>query len=296
MKISKIFVFVMLSAIAGIMFLVGCGRSYEENQAISRAERDSLRRIDSAAFKVGVMPTLDCLPVYMAQEKNLFDTLGVAVHLKYFTAQMDCDTALVGGSVQGSITDQVRAKRLISQGTQLTMPITTNTYWLLLTSKQARLKRVDQMGDKIVGMARYSASDMLTDEALKGQTLKSQLYRVQVNDVKVRLQMLLSNQIDGAWLTEPQASQARLRGAETLWDSRDHNISWGVFAFRAKDLKNAKRQKQMKLFVEAYNQMCDSLNSRGLQHYSAIIKKYYKLDDKEVRALPKLHFTKVGKR
>ncbi len=38
-----------------------------------KARQDS---IDKASFKVGVMPTLDCLPVFVAQDEKLFDSLG----------------------------------------------------------------------------------------------------------------------------------------------------------------------------------------------------------------------------
>ena len=84
-----------------IALVVACGQSYETKQRMTRAERAKLKTADSLALKVGVMPTLDCMPLFVAKERRLFDTLGVDVRLRMRKAQMDIDTALIGGSVEG---------------------------------------------------------------------------------------------------------------------------------------------------------------------------------------------------
>ncbi len=55
-----------------------------------------------------VMPTLDCLPVYLAYEDSIFLKQGVTVHLYRYNAQMDCDTAIARKRVEGTVTDLVR--------------------------------------------------------------------------------------------------------------------------------------------------------------------------------------------
>ena len=68
-----------------------CGQSYEETKRISRLERQRQLKADSAALKIAVMPTLDCLPLLVARPYNLFDSLGADVRLKFFSSQIDCD-------------------------------------------------------------------------------------------------------------------------------------------------------------------------------------------------------------
>ena len=60
---------------------------------MTRAERQRLLHEDSLALKFAVLPTADCMPLFLAKEKRMFDTLGVDVRLRCFTSQMDCDTA-----------------------------------------------------------------------------------------------------------------------------------------------------------------------------------------------------------
>lgn len=272
------------------LVLIGCGNSYDEKQQLTRAEKVRHDSIDRASLKVGVMPTLDCLPLYIAREEQLFDTLGVTVHLKAFTAQMDCDTALIGGSVEGSITDLVRARRLEEKGVSLSYPIATNTYWQLITNKKARISELKQLSDKMIAITRYSATDRLATLAIDSAKPKYDVYRVQINDVKVRLNMLLNNEMDAMLLTEPQATKARIEGNKVLMDSRNKNIHWGVFAFRNKSLESSSRQTQLRLFIKAYNMAVDSINKNGLQHYEKVIQKYCGSDTKTIKALPKIRF------
>lgn len=192
-----------------IALVVACGQSYETKQRMTRAERAKLKTADSLALKVGVMPTLDCMPLFVAKERRLFDTLGVDVRLRMRKAQMDIDTALIGGSVEGAVSDSVRVARMRSRGTALTEVGTTNTSWQLVGNRSARLKEVKQLGDKMVAMTRYSATDFLTDHVLTGVKTTATVYRVQINDVPLRLQMLLNNEMDALWLPEPQATTAR---------------------------------------------------------------------------------------
>ena len=211
-----------ITLVSGFIFgMCSCSDSQQERQRLSKQERARMDSIDRAALKVGVMPTLDCLPVYLAYEDSLFCKQGVDVHLRYYTAQMDCDTALMNGRVEGSITDLIRGARMVRKGTPLTYPIATDTYWQLITNKKARIADLKQLSDKMIAMTRYSATDYLADLAVDSGKPKYDVYRVQINDVNLRLQMLLNNEMDAMLLPEPQATRARMDKHVVLMDSRD---------------------------------------------------------------------------
>ena len=219
-----------ITLVSGFIFgLCSCSDSQQERQRLSKLERARLDSIDRAALKVGVMPTLDCLPVYVAYEDSLFLKQGVDVHLRYYAAQMDCDTALMNGRVEGSITDLIRGARMVRKGTPLTYPIATDTYWQLITNKKARIADLKQLSDKMIAMTRYSATDYLADLAVDSGKPKYDVYRVQINDVNLRL-------------------------------------------------------------IQAYNIAVDSINSKGVKHYSKLISKYCHVDEKTIGNLPKIKY------
>lgn len=276
--------------IIGVLLLAACGPSHEEQKRRSYLQYLQEKREDSLALKVGVTPTMDCLPLFVALDDSLFRREGIDVRLKMRQAQMDNDTAFAGGSVEGMASDLVRTERLRRLGTPVRYVAATNACWQLVTNPKARLKERSQLGDKMVAMTRWSATDWLTDVALKGVKTTAMVYRVQINDVGVRLRMMLNNEMDALWLPEPQATEARLFGAPVLYDTRKHDIRLGVVAFREQSLADGRRQKQLRGFLKAYDMAVDSINKHGVGHYAGIISKYCGCSGKAIRALPRLEY------
>ncbi len=290
MRLFKLNIFILIS----ILFLASCGKSYDEQKKFSIEERKRIHKEDSLALKIAVMPTLDCMPIYILKEKQLYDSLKLDIRPRFFNAQMDCDTAIIHGRVEGLVSDLVRTENLRKRGIKLDYLSSTNAYWQLFTNRTARLKHLNQLGDKKIAMTRYSVTDYLTDRSMDTVKTKAMFYKVQINNVFIRLNMLLNNEIDALWLTEPQATVARIHNNDILRDSRDFKVKFGVLAFRS-DLNRDKRRKaQLKEFVKAYNQACDSLNIRGLSHYSSILNKYLKIDAGIIKALPKLKYQHIS--
>lgn len=269
-----------------IILLVGCGQSYEETKRLTRAQRLKLWREDSAALKVAVMPTLDCLPIFIAKDHQMFDT-AVDIRLKRFTAQMDCDTALMRGRVEGSISDLVRTERMIQQGLPLNYVAATNAYWLLISNRQLRMSNLKHLDDRMLAMTRYSVTDLLGDLAVDSAKLKPErVFRIQINDVDIRLKMLENNVMDALFLTEPQTTQALLQKHKVLLDSRQLDMQMGVLAFREKDMNDQNRRRQMQVFIKGYNEACDSLNHYGVRRYLDVVRKHYALTEQALKALP----------
>ena len=282
MKYIRIFIFV----VAGLLILIGCGQSYEETKRLTRAQRMKLAREDSAALKIAVMPTLDCLPLYIAKDHQLFDTI-VDIRLKRYTAQMDCDTAMMRGRVEGLVTDLVRAERMIHLGTPLRYVASTDAYWLLISNRNQRITQLKHLDDKMLAMTRYSVTDFLGDLVVDSAKLKTErVFRIQVNDVYVRLKMLENNEMDALLLTEPQATQALLKKHKVLLDTRQEDIRMGVIAFRTKGMDDQNRKKQMEVFMRGYNDACDSINKFGVRHYKDVIRKYYVISESALKNLP----------
>ena len=286
MKVNMRHTHILVAVAMGLLMLAGCGQSYEETKRLTQEQRRKLAREDSAALKVAVMPTLDCLPIFIAKDHQLFDSV-VDIRLKAFTAQMDCDTALINGRVEGTVTDLVRAERIKRLGDSLTYFTATNAYWQLISNRHARITQLKHLDDKMLAMTRYSVTDLLGDLAVDSAKLKPErVFRIQVNDVNVRLKMLENNEMDALLLTEPQATQALLGKHKVLLDTRKEDIRMGAIVFRGKGMDDAKRKQQMAVFLKGYNDACDSINKFGVRHYQDVIRKYCVISDQALKALP----------
>ena len=249
---------------------------------------------NDSTLRIAVMPTLDCLPLYVADATGMFGEEHINVRLMKYTAQMDCDTAILRGRVQGVFTDLVRVQRLRQKGANLHEVGATNLHWQLISNRNARLKDVRQLGDKMVGMTRFSATDFLTADLIDRSKPKNEVFRIQVNNVFIRLKMLVGYEIDAAFMPEPQATVARMGTNNVLADTQTKDIRLGVavFSMAAKDQKKVRQA--LPAFVKAYDRACDSLNIRGIQHYADLLKAHFQLKDAAVKALPKTAFAKMS--
>mgnify|MGYP000948890084 FL=1 len=249
---------------------------------------------NDSTLRIAVMPTLDCLPLYVADATGMFGEEHLNVRLMKYTAQMDCDTAILRGRVQGVFTDLVRVQRLRQKGANLHEVGATNLHWQLISNRNARLKDVRQLGDKMVGMTRFSATDFLTADLIDRSKPKNEVFRIQVNNVFIRLKMLVGYEIDAAFMPEPQATVARMGKNNVLADTKAKDIRLGVavFSMAAKDQKKVRQA--LPAFVKAYDRACDSLNIRGIQHYADLLKAHFQLNDAAVKALPKTAFAKMS--
>lgn len=285
-RYSYLFIFVFI--------MISCGESKTTDQQQSRSERLRLQREDSLALKISVLPTLDCMPLYMAQEYGLFDSLGVDVRLKIRKTQMECDQDMLQGRTEGAVTDLVRGEWLKSRGVDMRYVGTTIASWQLFASPSARIKQVKQLGDKMVAVTRHSATDYLTWRMLDGVTTSADVFRVQVNDIPLRLEMLMNSEIDVAWLPEPFATKARMIGLSPMVGSDQYASEMGVLAFRQKSVSDKRRQEQLKALCKAWNQACDSLNKFGAAAYSFYVAKFCSVKKEEADSLPSIVFIHTG--
>lgn len=274
-----------------VVLLAGCGQSYEEAKEQSARERAMHQRKDSLALKVGVLPTIDCLPMFIIKERAWIDTAKADVRFRDIESHIAADDALRRGKIEGSVTDIVRAERMKRQGLALTYVASTPLSWQFITNKKARIKELKQLTDKMIAVSRFSATAMLADMAVDSSRLKSEVvFRVQVNNPQIRLKMLLNNEMDAVLLPEPQATVARIAGNPVIMDAKNKDLRMGAIVFTDKAMNDSRRRSQIDAFVKAYNQACDSINRYGLESYAGIIKKYMDVDNRTVRSLPKVKF------
>lgn len=286
----------MLYGLFAFAFLLSaCGQSYEEKQRLSREARLQEQRADSAALKIAVMPTLDCLPLFVAEESGLFGLLGADIRLKMYMAQMDCDTAVVNGRVEGVMTDLVRMECMGRRGTFLVPLTATDAAWQLVANRKSRISKIGQLEDKMVAMTRFSATHLLSDVIADSAAIKSEyMFRVQVNDVQVRQKMLENNQMDALFLAEPYAAMARQDKHKLLFDTRKADIRLGVLAVRKAVETDTARKRQADVLVKAYSMACDSINKHGVAHYAELLKTKFGMSQRQIGKMPAARFSKAG--
>ena len=165
-----------------------------------------------------------------------------------------------------------------------------------MTNRGARITDLKHLDDKMLAMTRYSVTDLLGDMAVDSAKLKSErVFRIQVNDVHVRLKMLENNEMDALIMTEPQAAMARMLKHKVLMDTRKLDMQMGAIVVQWDGMDEQNRARQMRAFVRGYNRACDSINQYGVASYASLIAKYCGVKREAVAKLDKeLKFHRIA--
>ncbi|MBO4663876.1 MAG: ABC transporter substrate-binding protein [Bacteroidaceae bacterium] len=220
---------------------------------------------DSTALHLALVPTMDNLPLYYAQETGIFDSLGLNIELLTYSSAMDCDTAFTNGETDGVVSDIVKANIWRSNGDSVKVVIRTDLNLFLMSTHSSRIKSVNNIKEKIMAITRNSALDYMADKVMEHIKLPLlQLNKPQINDIALRCKMTDQNQYDGAFLPEPYAMEAENNGAHRLISSSEliGNLSAVIFH----DSIVSKRNDDIRKLVEGYDiavKRLNVLNERG---------------------------------
>lgn len=232
---------------------------------------------DSTALKLGVLPTVDCLPFYYADSLGLFDSIGVNVRLITFDAAMDADTAFMKGHIDGIVSDLVKECIWNGQGDSVLMVMGGELRLWLVTAQNARLLKVESLKEKIIGITRHSALDFFTDKVLEAAGLQTiDLNKPQINNIRLRTVMVNQNQYDGAILPEPYASETTARGAKRLKSTDELGVAEMMCVLFNDSVGQARKEEVMKI-REAYDMAVVALNEDTVTNVLEFIPKKHRL-------------------
>ena len=233
---------------------------------------------DSLALRLGVLPTVDCLPFYYADSVGLFDSMGIDLQLVTFEAAMDADTAFRNGDIDGIVTDLVKACVWQGQGDSVQVLMGGDLRLYLVTAQNARLLKAESLKEKIIGITRHSALDFFTDKILESVKLGSiDLNKPQINNIRLRMLMVDQDQYDGAILPEPHASEAVARGAKRLNGTEDLKVA-DLLCVVFNDSVAKAHKKELANFRKVYDRAVADLNADSTLHVLDFIPKPFNLD------------------
>lgn len=258
-----------------LLFLVAAMSCTQKERELTPEE---LATQDSLALHIAVMPTTDCLPLYLAAECGIADSLGLTMRLHTYLAQMDVDTAIQKGHVTVAYSDLIRAIRL-NESTDIKAIMKGSTSMSLLTIKGKRVSKIHQMKERMVAISRLSVTDYWCDNMLDSAfMLKEDVYRPQVHDIQLRTEMVRTGLIDAAILPEPYSQWMKFEGNNLIYTSPQEGPHLTAWIVRSDSTLDAHRHEQIRLMVQAYDIAAKQMNDvRHQNTVRRILQSQYKI-------------------
>jgi len=189
----------------------------------------STKAADKIAF--GVLPVMQALPLFVAQEKGLFAEEGVEVELIPFRSGLEKDAAMAAGQTQGYFGDMLTSMILGANLMPVRMVATIfNTtgdqrMFAILAAPGMGKPSLSDLARKGIAGSSNTVIEYVTTKLLESETPGAKLKMIETKNILARMPMLLQGQVPGAVLPEPLVTLVEGKGATVVADDRGLGIT-----------------------------------------------------------------------
>ena len=213
-------------------------------------------RRDSVALHVALMPVADCLPFYVAQRAGIYERLGLDLRIHTLWAQLDTDTALLRRRVHVVYSDLVRAMMIQQTDTfDLRAVAALPGELQLITNRRGRVRALGQLKERMVAVSRHSITDYWSDRLMDSARMaQTDIFRPQINSVRIRTDMLCNGTMDAALLPQPFALETRLRGHALNFSTEGLQPRLAALLVSTAVLADTTRLQQIRWLFQGYDE------------------------------------------
>ncbi len=222
------------------LFAIGCGKKEAEPKI---------------EIRFGVLPALQALPLYVASDKGFFEEAGVNVAIVKFNTAAEKDIAMASGALDGQFAD-LFTPAVIEDGGQDVSIVAANyntktggRMFAILGKPGGGYTTAQDLAGTPIALSSNTVIDYVTERLLMDNGLsQDQIEKVESKNIGLRMQMLLSGQVEAATLPEPLATAALKNNATLAADDAGMVESQTVLVFR--DDFTVERASEVKLFLQ----------------------------------------------
>ena len=200
---------------------------------------------ENVTVRFGILPVIDTLPLQVAVKDGLFKEQGLNVELVKFASALERDTALQAGQLDGYFGDLIATYLLINQDVPMYIALTSwrttpgyPMFGIALSPANKDRGIADMKGRKL-GLSKSTVMEYLADKMEDSLGVnRGHFSQVEIKKMPIRLQMLMTDQIDAALLPEPLLSLAKLKGGGVLATAENLDLPLTVLCLHRKYFKD----------------------------------------------------------
>jgi NitT/TauT family transport system substrate-binding protein len=217
--------------------------------------------------RIGVLPILDALPMYVAEAEGYFADVGLTVEFVPAASAADRDQLMQAGQIDGMINDLV-STMLYNQGGRQIVVVrlarsATSTFpqYRILASKDSPLTTPADLAGVPIGISEGTVIAYVTERLLQAEGLPPEdIVGVAVPKISDRMALLDSGELQAATLPDPLSSLALEGGARLIIDDTAHpEYGNSLISFRAAFAEESPQA--IRSFLAAVEKAVEAINA-----------------------------------
>jgi NitT/TauT family transport system substrate-binding protein len=237
------------------------------------------KKAEDTNLKMGLLPILDTLPLYVAEQKGYFEEEGINVEFVPVKSAQERDALMQAGEIDGMLNDLISTGLFNRDDVQIKIVATArraypeSPQFRLLAAPGSGFTSAQELAGVPIGISQNTVIEYITDRMLEAEgLLPDQIEVIEVSAIPVRFEQLMAGQIQAATLPDPLAQGAEAAGATRVVDDSQYaQYSQSVLSFSTVAIES--KPNTIKKFLKAWNRAVQDLNSNPDQFSDLLIEK-----------------------
>jgi NitT/TauT family transport system substrate-binding protein len=221
---------------------------------------------------MALLPILDSLPAYVAQQEGYFKAEGINVEIISVASAPERDQLIAAGEADGMINELVSTMFINKNDTQIQIVRVARTateqdpVFRILASKTSGITDPAQLKGNQIGISEGTVIEYVTDRLLESAGISAgEVTKVAIPRISDRLALLGSDELSAAVLPDPLASLALQGGAVVVIDDTEEpEYGLSVISFKTETLE--KKPDLIRAYLRAVEKAVDDINTNPGQY------------------------------
>ena len=195
---------------------------------------------EPATLKIAVLPIIDTLPMYVAQQAGLFAKHGVNVEFVPVASAPERDQILAAGQADGTINETLAVMLFNKESVQMQVvryalrPTEGHGHFFIIASGQSGITSVDGLKGVEIGVSQGTVIEYVTERLLQAEGFNAdEIKTVAVPKIPDRMALLASGELKAGVMPDPLASLVVGQGGVIVADdSKYPEYGFSVISFR----------------------------------------------------------------
>ena len=224
-------------------------------------------RPEDSTLRIGTLPNLDLLPLFVAEKQGYFKAQGITVTFVPAQSAAERDQLMQAGQIDGFINDMVSVVLYNKDTVKIKVVRTaiqatpTWSQFSIFAAKDSKVQSAADLKGVEIGVSQATVIEYVTTRLLADAGLTpSDIKTTNVIKIADRMQLLASGQLKAATLPEPLATLAEQQGARRIVpDAQNPKYSNSAISFSAQVIKD--KPSTIRQFLAAYEKAVGDVNA-----------------------------------
>ena len=269
---------VILVVAAMTVLGAACGEAEEDTPTPAPPTPTPTPAIDNTEIRVGLLPIIDSVPFYLAEEEGLFEAAGLNVTFETFSSALERNVALESGAIDGQLADLVATGLINADEHRVSIVKTTYratsdvAMIALVAGADSGIMAPPDLEGRSVGISTNSLIEYHLDKYLdEAGMARDSVTKEEVASIPVRMELLTQGQLDAAVLPEPLITLAVNAGGTVILDDRESRLGMSVLEFNNEYLTD--HEDLVKRFLAVHEDAVQRINANPDQYANLLPEK-----------------------